>query len=92
MHACGHDAQVTWLLGFAKTMAALKDRWSGTLLAYGQPAEEVGLGAQAMVEDNLWNRGVPRPILPSAFTPHLARSATSRARPAFARQGPTRSA
>jgi hippurate hydrolase len=61
MHACGHDAHATWMLGLAKAMVALKSEWSGTLVVYAQPAEEVGLGAQAMVDDGLWERGFPKP-------------------------------
>ena len=61
-HLCGHDAHTTWLLGTAKVMAKLKDRWSGTLILVGQPAEESIEGATAMVNDGLYRKhGVPKP-------------------------------
>ncbi len=60
-HMCGHDVHVTWMLGMARAMVTLKDGWSGTLILVAQPAEEVILGAQAMVDDGLWTaRGLPK--------------------------------
>lgn len=61
MHACGHDAHVTWLIGVAKFMSKNKNLWKGTLVLVGQPAEEPILGAIAMVEDGMYERGVPKP-------------------------------
>ena len=56
MHACGHDVHITSLIGTARYMASIKDQWSGTLMLIGQPAEEKGPGASAMMADDLWNR------------------------------------
>jgi len=55
-HACGHDVHMTSLVGTARRMAAMKDKWSGTLMLIGQPAEERVLGAKAMMADHLWQR------------------------------------
>ena len=60
MHACGHDLHIANLIGVARYMAAHTDRWSGTLMLIGQPAEERGAGAQAMLADGLFVR-FPRP-------------------------------
>ena len=56
MHACGHDLHMTSFLGTARMLAALKDRWSGTLILVGQPAEETVSGAKAMLADNVYAR------------------------------------
>lgn len=60
MHACGHDLHMTNMVGVARYLASHKDQWSGTLVVIGQPAEEKGQGAQAMLDDGLFNR-FPRP-------------------------------
>ena len=60
MHSCGHDVHMTAWLGTARAMVAMKDKWRGTLLLIGQPAEEIGAGAKMMLEAGLYQKfGVP---------------------------------
>lgn len=60
MHACGHDMHMTVWAGTARKLVAAKDQWSGTLVFIGQPAEERGAGARALLADGLYEN-YPRP-------------------------------
>lgn len=66
MHACGHDTHMTGWIEVARLMASRKNEWSGTLVMIGQPAEEIGLGAKAMLDDGLYTR-FPKPDYAIAF-------------------------
>ena len=56
MHACAHDMHVTSLIGSARTLVALKNQWSGTIVFVAQPAEEIVSGARAMLADGIYTR------------------------------------
>jgi amidohydrolase len=60
MHACGHDVHMTHLVAAARWLTAHRDAWRGTVVCIGQPAEERGGGAKAMLEDGLFER-FPKP-------------------------------
>jgi amidohydrolase len=60
MHACGHDTHITAMIATARRLAAMKTRWSGTVVFVVQPAEEALVGAKLMIEDGLYTR-FPKP-------------------------------
>ncbi|WP_233999790.1 amidohydrolase [Porphyrobacter sp. TH134] len=66
MHACGHDTHMAGWVGTAQLLAARRDQWSGTLVMILQPAEEIGEGAKAMLDDGLYTR-FPKPDYVLAF-------------------------
>jgi hippurate hydrolase len=59
-HMCGHDLHMAAWAGTAELMAKNRERWHGTLMLVGQPAEEIVAGATAMLRDGLFTR-FPKP-------------------------------
>ena len=59
-HMCGHDLHMAAWAGTAALMVKNRDRWHGTLVLVGQPAEEIVGGAKAMIKDGLFTR-FPKP-------------------------------
>jgi hippurate hydrolase len=59
-HMCGHDLHMSAWVGTAELMAKNRERWHGTLMLVGQPAEETVAGATAMLRDGLFTR-FPKP-------------------------------
>ena len=66
MHACGHDVHMSSWIGTATLLSKTKDRWRGTLMMVGQPAEEMGGGARKMLADGLFTK-FPKPDFAIAF-------------------------
>jgi amidohydrolase len=60
MHACAHDIHMTCQVAAAEYLVTHREQWRGTLLLFGQPAEEIGGGASAMIADGALVR-FPRP-------------------------------
>jgi amidohydrolase len=56
MHACGHDVHMSTLIGTARMLSQLRDRWHGTAVLIGQPAEEIVKGADAMLRAGLYEK------------------------------------
>jgi amidohydrolase len=67
MHACGHDAHVTILLGVARLFSSLSQEVQGNIKWIFQPAEEGGGGGRVLTEEGV----LEDPKVDAIFGAHL---------------------
>ncbi|MEO0814089.1 MAG: amidohydrolase, partial [Myxococcota bacterium] len=51
MHACGHDIHMSSAIGALRVLRNNESAWNGRIVFVAQPAEEIGVGARAVLAD-----------------------------------------
>jgi amidohydrolase len=71
MHACGHDAHMTVVLGAARVLKGLENELSGNVKLFFQPAEETIGGAKRMIEEGVMENPLVDVVLGLHVNPEI---------------------